>query len=165
MIVGGYFFRQKSRIFKGIYWLHVFIYSTKYVLEEIMERVKKLHNTNTALELTKGTIFSLIISMILIIVFAIIIRFVNIPDSTIIPINQVIKGVSILVGTIIALRGSTKGFLKGLIIGILYAILSYIVFSILSGTLTFGITTITDILFGAVLGAISGLIAVNIGKK
>jgi putative membrane protein (TIGR04086 family) len=81
------------------------------------------------------------------------------------PINQVIKGVSILFGTILALKGSTKGFLKGLVIGVLYAILSYIVFSVLSSTLSIGITNFTDLAFSAILGAISGLIAVNMGKN
>ena len=130
-----------------------------------MERTKKMNGGSAVLEITKGTIFSLIISMVMIIIFAIIIRFANIPDSWIMPINQVIKGVSILIGVLIALRGSTKGFVKGLIIGLLYAILSYIVFSILSSTLSIGVTNFTDLLFSAVLGAVSGLIAVNVGKN
>ncbi|MBE5735076.1 MAG: TIGR04086 family membrane protein [Clostridiales bacterium] len=130
-----------------------------------MEKTKNMSRGGSAiLEILKGTIFALVISMLLIIVFAVIIRFVNVPDSIIMPVNQVIKGVSLLIACIIALKGSTKGFIKGLIIGTVYAVLSYIVFSVLSSTLSLGITTITDLLFSAVLGAISGLIAVNIKR-
>lgn len=129
-----------------------------------MEKVDKLRKNNVALELTKGTIFSLIISMVLIIIFAIIIRFTNISDGAIMPINQGIKAISIFFGILLALKGSQKGFVKGLIIGLLYAVLSYLVFSILSSTMSIGLTTLTDIIFDSVLGAISGLIAVNIKK-
>ena len=128
-----------------------------------MERVKN-NKISIFLELLKGTLFSLIISMLLIIVFAIIIRFANISDSLILPINQVIKGVSLLLGTIIALKGSNKGIVKGFLIGIFYSIFSYIIFSILSSSLTFGLTSLTDLVFNGIIGAISGLIAVNIKK-
>ena len=129
-----------------------------------MEKTKSINKSNLILDIAKGVIFSLVISMVLIIVFAIIIRFVNVPDKFIMPINQVIKGISLLVGIIIALKGSDKGFIKGLIIGIFYSIVSYIIFSILSSTLAFGLTTITDILFNSIIGAVSGLIAVNMRK-
>jgi len=127
-----------------------------------MEKTKQINQSNWIIDILKGTVFAIIISMILIIVFAIVIRFTNLSDSVIMPINQIIKGVSLLVGTIIALKGSTKGFVKGILIGLFYAVLSYIIFSVLSSTISFGITTITDILFDSMLGAISGLIAVNI---
>ncbi len=129
-----------------------------------MEKTRRLEKSSGLIEILKATIFALIISMVLIIVFAIIIRFVNISDNIIMPVNQIIKGVSILLACIITLRGSKKGLIKGIIIGVLYSILSYIVFSVLSSTMTIGLTTITDLLFSAIIGGISGLVAVNIKK-
>lgn len=130
-----------------------------------MENTKSFTKSNWLLDIAKGVIFSLVVSMVLIIVFAIIIRFINVPDSAIMPINQVIKGISLLIGSIIALKGSNKGFIKGLLIGVFYSIISYIIFSILSSTLSFGLTTITDVLFNGIIGAVSGLVAVNIGRR
>ena len=130
-----------------------------------MNKTKQLNANNWFIDIFKGTIFSLVISMVLIIIFAIIIRFANISDGLIMPINQGIKAVSLLIGIILALRNSFKGFVKGLLIGFAYAILSYIVFSILSNTLSFGLTSIVDLLFDGLIGAISGMIAVNMGRR
>ena len=130
-----------------------------------MEKTADNSKRSFVLDVAKGTIFSLVISMVLIIIFAIIIRFANVSDFLIIPINQGIKIISILIGCIIALKGSNKGFIKGLLIGGLYAILAYFIFSLLSNTLTIGLTSITDLLFGMIIGGISGLIAVNIKRK
>ena len=131
-----------------------------------MEKSNKLINkSSSVIDVVKGVIFSLAISMILIVIFAIIIRFVNIGDALIMPINQVIKGVSLFFGVWLALRGTNKGLIKGAIIGALFSVLSYIVFSILSSSLSFGFSTITDLLFNLIFGAISGLIVVNISKK
>jgi len=128
-----------------------------------MEKTLKT-NRSLILDVIKGVVFSLVISMVLIILFAIIIRFANIPDSLIMPINQIIKVISILFGSIIALKGSNKGLIKGVLIGAIYAILAYFVFSILSRSLEVGLTSITDLLFDSLIGACSGLIAVNIRK-
>lgn len=130
-----------------------------------MENTKSLTKSNWLLDIAKGVIFSLVISMVLIIVFAIIIRFINVPDNAIMPINQIIKGVSLLMGSIIALKGTNKGFIKGLLIGFFYSVISYIIFSILSSTLVFGLTTITDLIFNGIIGAVSGIIAVNMGRR
>ncbi len=130
-----------------------------------MERTKSARQSNAILEIVKGVVFAILISMILIIVLAVIIRFTNIPDKAIMPINQIVKVISIFLGTLIALKGSSKGLIKGLIIGALFSILSYFIFSILSKTLTVGVTTITDLLFSSIIGMLSGLIVVNVTKK
>ena len=104
--------------------------------------------------------------MILIIVFAVIIRFANIPDGAIMPINQIIKGISLLVGSFIALKKADKmGLVSGLLIGLSYTVLSFLVFSILDGNFEFSKTLVNDLLFGGIIGGICGIIAVNFRKK
>ena len=134
-----------------------------------MEKVKNSNKGETSffLSILKGSLASLCISLIGILIFAFLIRFISIPDSAISPINQVIKGVSILIGCFIGLKKTNEmGFISGLLIGVFYTIISFVVFSILDGQFTFSKNLLNDILFGGIIGIICGVIAVNIfGKR
>ena len=116
--------------------------------------------------LIKGSLMALSISLIGICIFAFLLRFVNISVDLIKPINQVIKIVSILIGTFFALRGVKEmGLITGFIIGLMYTVIAFIVFSILNGGFCFERTLLNDILFGGIAGAIAGVISVNFSKK
>lgn len=137
-------------------------------MEKLKKRVKE-HSGESSffLNALKGSLIALCVSLIGILIFAFIIRFISIPDSAISPINQVIKGLSILIGSFIGLKKSKEmGFISGLVIGFFYTILAFITFSILDGNFVFSKTLLNDLLFGGIIGAICGIIAVNfIGKK
>ncbi len=114
----------------------------------------------------KGSLISLSFSLVGILIFAFILRFAPISDNLIAPINQVIKGVSILIGTLWALRKVREmGLISGLLIGFVYTVLAFVAFSILDGHFEFSKTLLNDILFGSIIGAICGIIAVNFKKK
>ena len=114
----------------------------------------------------KGALIALSFSLISILVFAFVLRFVAIDDAMIKPINQGIKILSILIGTFIGLKKCKEmGLISGLIIGVLYTFLAFVSFSILDGHFDFGISCINDLLFGAIFGAISGIIAINFKRK
>lgn len=116
--------------------------------------------------IAKGSLIALCISLILVLVFAFLLKFTNLPDSIIFPINQVIKGISIFIGVFVSLKKSKElGLVSGLLIGLTYTIIAFLVFSILSRTFSFDITLLTDIVFGAIIGAICGIICVNIKKS
>ena len=114
----------------------------------------------------KGTLISLAISLVGILIFAFIIKYIAVPTSAIKPINQVIKGVSLLVGAYISLKKSHKmGLVTGLLIGLFYTILAFLVFSILDGNFEFSKTLVNDLLFGGIIGAICGVIGINLRRK
>lgn len=116
--------------------------------------------------IAKGTLIALCVSLVLVLVFAFILKFTNISDSVINPINQVIKGISIFLGVFIGLKKCKElGLVSGLLIGFIYTLLAFLVFSLLSGSFVFDITLLTDSVFGAVIGAICGIISVNIKKS
>ena len=116
--------------------------------------------------IAKGTMIALCVSLVLVLVFAFLLKFTNISDSAIAPVNQVIKGVSIFLGVFIGLKKCKElGLVSGLLIGFIYTLLAFLVFSILRGGFTFDITLLTDWVFGAVIGAICGIISVNIKKS
>ena len=124
------------------------------------------NNPNIFLTVLKGALIALSISLIGILIFAFVLRFVAIPDNAISPINQVIKGISVLVATLIALKKSKEmGLVTGLLIGLVYTAVSFLTFSILDGHFSFSTTLLNDLLFGSVIGAICGIIAVNLKRK
>lgn len=113
-----------------------------------------------------GTLIAICVSLFLVLVFAFMLKFTNIPDSTIKPVNQIIKGISVFVGVFIGLRKTREmGLISGLLIGFTYTILAFLIFSILSGHFSIDISVATDMVFGAVIGAICGIICVNIKKS
>ena len=116
--------------------------------------------------LIKGSLFSLSISIIAICIFAFLLRFFDINSDLIKPINQVIKIISILLGTFFALkRVKEMGLITGFLIGIIYTMLAFVVFSILNGCFVFEPSLINDLLFSGIAGGIAGVIAVNFKRK
>lgn len=120
---------------------------------------------NLLFDVIKGALVSVSITLVLILLFAVIVRFLNISDSWIFPINQVIKVISIIFGVIVLLKNNReKGFLKGLLLGIIYFLLSFFVFSILQGDFSFALKNLYDLLLTTLMGGLVGIIYVNIKK-
>ena len=120
-------------------------------------------NKNSVTSIFSGVIVSVAVTLILILVFALLIKFFNISDGAIFPVNQVIKIVSLFIGILTVVKMSrTKGFLKGIILGILYYLLSYIVFSLLQGGFSFSINNVYDFLLTSLMGGLIGIITINI---
>lgn len=122
--------------------------------------------SNFFVSLLKGSLMALSISLILICIFAFVLRFCDIKTEAIKPINQVIKILSILIGSFYGLKKTREmGLINGFSIGIAYTVLAFVVFSILNGGFTFERTIINDLIFGGIAGAIAGIISVNFRKK
>lgn len=120
---------------------------------------------NSILKLLNGTTIAVCLTLILILLFAVLIRFTGINDKVIFPVNQVIKIISLFVGTSIALKGlKEKGLLKGIIIGFAYYVINYLTFSVLQGSFVLNITNLYDLILTTIMGGLIGLIVVHIGK-
>ena len=114
----------------------------------------------------KGTIYSLCFSLVFILVFAFLLKFTGITESLITPINQLIKGLSVFLGVFISLKKDKQhGLICGLLIGLFFTVFAFLTFSILSGNFVFDRTFFTDMIFGAIIGGICGIIAVNLKKS
>ncbi len=130
-------------------------------------KVKALNSDGKglALAILKGVVAGLCVALVGILIFAFLLRFTSIPDSVISPVNQVIKGVSIFFGVFFGMKKhKNMGLLSGLLIGVLFTITAFLVFSILDGAFVFDKTFLSDIIFGGILGAICGIICVNLKK-
>ncbi|MBO4479419.1 MAG: TIGR04086 family membrane protein [Clostridia bacterium] len=120
----------------------------------------------SVLDVVKTVVVAVLISMVLVLVFALIVKATSANDTTIAWVNQGIKIVSVLVGALIGFRrGGKGGWLKGLIAGLLYVVTSFLVFAAISGDFSAGALSWTDVLIGAVVGLLCGVIAVNVKKS
>jgi len=131
-----------------------------------MEKTQKLKNNGMLIASAKGSLIAVVVSLIGILFFAFVIKLFGITDEFLKPVNQVIKAASILVGVFGAVKKYREnGLVLGLIVGLCYTLLAFIVFSALNGSFALDKTLLNDVLFGGIMGAISGVIAVNIKKK
>lgn len=121
-------------------------------------------NKKDFFEIFKGVIFSLIISVLTVIVFAIIVKFANLSSKTVEIVNIALKIISILAGTLLAVGSGRQGLFKGGIIGLLFVLVSYLVFSLINGSFSVNPLTAFDVIFCLVAGLLSGVFAVNVRK-
>ncbi len=128
-------------------------------------KIKKLKIDKAQIkDVLKGTLFSLVITLLAVLTLGIVIKFVDIPSNVLMPINQIIKVISLLFGCLLGFKTKTLGALKGGVVGVVYTLISLFIFLIIGTTLKNGFSFI-DLVMGVLIGAISGIIAVNSGKK
>ena len=121
---------------------------------------------NLLVTLLKGVLIALGFSLVGILLFAFVLKFTNISEGVITPVNQIIKGLSILLGVGFALRKQREaGLLSGFLIGIIYTLAAFLTFSIQGGHFVFDASLGIDTAFGAIVGAICGIICVNLKKS
>ena len=116
------------------------------------------------IQVLKGIVFSLMISIGLILIFAIFVKYCNINVDTIQGINQAIKTVSVIIGVLLSVRES-KGLIKGSTTGLIYILLSYLIFSLIAGKFELGWSELIDVATGLLAGGISGILGVNLIKQ
>ena len=115
-----------------------------------------------ALSFAKGLAVATIMSLGLVLLFAFCLKWFDLADSFIVPVNLAIKGLCVVVGSIITIKKDTnKGLVKGASFGAIYIALAYVVFSILSGGFSLSIATFLDLVFATTLGGIVGVVKVN----
>ncbi len=128
-----------------------------------MEKAAK-QNKSAVFEVIKSVIVAVIISLVAILLVAFMIKLFNISTTAIPIINQVIKGLSVLIACLICIRTPSNGWIKGIVVGLLYVMLAFVIFSLLDGQFKFGLNILNDVAIGGVTGMISGIIAVSIRK-
>lgn len=113
---------------------------------------------------TKMVLLSLLLSLVLILVLALIARWASLSSDVIVPLNYVIKVLSVLVGAIFGVGKKPMGAVNGGIGGALYTVLSYLMFAGLDGGFQNATFSWIDLLCLIVAGVISGIVAVNVRK-
>ncbi len=119
-----------------------------------------------SLRIIKGSVFSIILSIILLLIFAMLLCYTNISESTMVPVVLVITAISILIGGMISTKTIRKnGLLNGGIVGIIYIIMLYLVSSLCITGFALTLKSFIMLLTGTIAGMIGGVIGVNLNKK
>lgn len=110
----------------------------------------------------KGVLISLVVSFVLLAVFAIVLTYTSVSENTIVPVIIVVTGISILVGTILESKKIVKnGIWLGGIIGLVYVLILYIISSLLNADFSINTQSFILILVAIFSGMIGGIIGVN----
>lgn len=110
-----------------------------------------------------GALFAAALTVALIMVLAVLLKFGLVKETVIPIVNQGLKVICIAFGAFLSVQGScAQPWFRGLLTGVLYIALGYIIFSLIMGSFTFSIANIADLIMGAVVG---GIIAFIFGKR
>ncbi len=117
------------------------------------------------LTILKGTMISILLTLILLFVFAIVLTYTTVAENTIPAVIIVITAISLLIGSsIVGRRAKRNGLMNGAIIGMIYLSLIYVISSILGGSFSIGIKSIIMIIVGIFFGILGGIVGVNSKK-
>lgn len=126
---------------------------------------KKL-NFSGLFSIIKCCLLGIIFTLAGIVIFAIVLKFVDVPSNVVGYINDVIKGVSIFIMVLFLKKASQeKLLLKSACGGIVYSLLSLIIFSILNGSVNFNLTIVYDLIFAIIVAIVASVIVNLLSKK
>lgn len=108
----------------------------------------------------KGVGVSLITALVGILVFAFVAKVANLNSGVIKAVNQFIKILAVFMGCLTATKGG-KGLIKGVFVGVLFTLLIYLIFTFIGGQKLFSYNFFIDLIFGVIIGGISGVITVK----
>lgn len=128
--------------------------------------IKKEDNVNITqrkyLKIIKGSIIALILTIIMLTIYAALLANTNISENTMLPVLIGITGVSILIGSaIISTNIKKNGIINGALVGLIYIFSLYILSSILTGIFILNINSIILIIVCIFTGIIGGIVGVN----
>ena len=118
---------------------------------------------NNILKIIKGTVLSLLITLVLLFIYSIVLTYSNVKENGINTTITIITGLSILIGSGTAVsKIKTMGIINGGIIGALYISILYILSSILEVGFKLSIYSLIVILVSIITGMLGGIIGVNL---
>lgn len=119
-------------------------------------------NWNNIKKVIKGSAFSIIITLIGLLIYSIILSYTSVSESTIPTIVIIITAISILIGSTISTSNIKKnGIINGMFVGLIYIAIIYLLSSIVTGNFLLNITSIIMIITSVLTGALGGIIGVN----
>lgn len=126
---------------------------------------KGLKRNSKFINILKGSIVAVIITVIGLIIFSIILTNTNVNESTMVSVVIVITAISILIGSFISVsKIEKKGIINGALVGLIYIMAIYTLSSIINGSFTININSIILIIATILAGMLGGIIAVNVKK-
>lgn len=119
-------------------------------------------NGNNIKRIIKGSAFSIVITLIGLLVYSIILSYTSISETTMPATIIIVTAVSILIGSTISTANIKKnGILNGVLVGIIYIAIIYLISSIVTGNFLLNTNSIIMVIASVLTGALGGIIGVN----
>lgn len=119
-------------------------------------------NGNNIKKIIKGSIISIVITLIALVIFAGFLTYTSISESTIPTVTIIIAVISILIGSSLSMTTIRKnGIVNGAIIGLIYIAVIYLLSSIIEKDFSLNKYSMAMIISSALAGALGGIIGVN----
>ena len=116
-------------------------------------------------KITIGVVISLISTIIMLLIYAIVLINTDIQETTIKTVIIVISVISLLIGSTISnFKNRKNGLVSGGMIGIMYMSIIYIISGILNYNFSFNVQIFFRILVCAAIGILGGIIGINMKK-
>ncbi|HBC84756.1 MAG TPA: TIGR04086 family membrane protein [Clostridiales bacterium] len=126
--------------------------------------MNKVNLNNNIIKVIKGSIISFLISVLLLFIFASLLVYTSIQETTIKPVVIIISIVSILIGSSLSsIKIKKDGIINGALVGLIYILTLYVLSSIAFMGFSFNIYSIIMIIGAILSGMIGGIIGVNFG--
>lgn len=110
----------------------------------------------------KGTIISIIFTLIFLFIFSLLLTYTNISESFISPVIIVITAISIFIGSSIGnIKMKKNGLINGALIGGIYLLSIYLLSGLINENFGLSMQSIVIIVAGMMCGMFGGIIGVN----
>lgn len=112
--------------------------------------------------IAKGSLVSIIITIVALMIFAIILSSTGVPETAIPTVIIIITAVSILIGSSLSMTKIKKNVIvNGALIGLIYIVFIYLLSSIVERDFSMSLYSIIMIVGSILAGAIGGIIGIN----
>lgn len=126
------------------------------------KKIEDISKDKSSIKIIKGTVISIILSLILLTIYAALLSYTSISENTMVPVIITITGISILIGSSISsMHIKKQGMLNGALVGLIYMLTIYILSSIFLSSFELTVNSIIMIAVGIGTGMIGGVIGVN----
>ncbi len=128
-----------------------------------MENINNEETSKKLLRIFKGSVISIVVTIISLIILAAILTYTNLKEDTIKPVIIIISAISILIGSsITTLRMKKNGLISGALIGAIYIMIIYIFSSIMNANFSLNISSIIMLICSILAGMLGGIIGINL---
>lgn len=126
------------------------------------KKIEDISKDKSSIKIIKGTAISIILSLILLTIYATLLSYTSVSENTMVPVIITITGISILIGSSISsMHIKKQGMLNGALVGLIYMLTIYILSSIVLSSFELTLNSIIMILVGIGTGMVGGVIGVN----
>ena len=127
-----------------------------------MEEITKEKSNSNLIKIIKGSVIAIVLSLIFLTIYAAILSFTSVSETTMVPVVLVLTGLSILIGSSMSsISIKRQGIINGGLVGLIYVLFLYIVSSIAGIGFALNMNAIIMLVVGIITGMLGGVIGVN----